>query len=64
MSALKNEYAETMSLNDAIKLALKTLTKAMDTTSPTSEKVRYGVWLLTDAVAVVVDDHAGDDSSR
>ncbi len=39
-TSLKSDYKEDLSLPDAVKLALKTLTKAMDTTSPTSEKVR------------------------
>lgn len=32
-----------MSLPDAVTLALKTLTKAMDTTAPTSEKLEVAV---------------------
>ena len=38
-SSLKNEYREDLTLKEAIQLATKTLTKAMDTTSPSSEKV-------------------------
>ena len=39
-----------MSLADAVTLALKTLTKAMDTTAPTSEKLEVAV-LVRDAVS-------------
>lgn len=38
-SSLKNEYREDLKLKEAIHLATKTLTKAMDTTAPSSEKV-------------------------
>jgi len=39
-----------MSLADAVSLALKTLTKAMDTTAPTSEKLEVAV-LTRDAAS-------------
>ena len=39
MAALKADYAESMSLPDAVRLALRVLTKAMDATAPSAEKV-------------------------
>jgi len=38
-STLKAEYKDGMDIDEALKLAVKTLTKTMDTTSPSSEKV-------------------------
>lgn len=51
-TSLKAEYKEDMPLADAVTLALKTLTKAMDTTAPSSEKVEVAV-LTRDAVTGV-----------
>ncbi len=42
-ATLKAEYKADMGLGDGVTLALKTLTKAMDTTSPSSEKVEVAV---------------------
>ena len=49
-ATLKADYKADMSLADAVVLALKTLTKAMDTTAPTSEKVEVAV-LTRDAAS-------------
>jgi hypothetical protein len=49
-STLKSEYKEDLSWSDALKLSVKTLIKAMDTTAPSSEKLelqtlqRYEMW--------------------
>jgi len=47
-SVLKQEYSEEMSLEDAIKLALKVLTKTMDTTTPSSDTVEIATMKLVD----------------
>lgn len=39
VASLKSDYSEDLTLSDATKLALKVLTKAMDTTAPTADKV-------------------------
>lgn len=40
-SLLKTEYKENLSIDEALELAVKVLTKSMDTTSPTSEKMEF-----------------------
>eukprot|EP00743_Colponemidia_sp_Colp-15_P000301 GILK01000351.1.p1 GENE.GILK01000351.1~~GILK01000351.1.p1 ORF type:complete len:264 (-),score=44.82 GILK01000351.1:75-749(-) len=40
-SILKSDYKEDCSLNDALHLALKVLSKTMDTTTPTAEKLEF-----------------------
>jgi hypothetical protein len=45
VATLRSDFSETLSLPDAAKLALRVLTKAMDTTAPSAEKVE--VMLLT-----------------
>jgi 20S proteasome subunit alpha 3 len=54
MSSLKNEYKEELSLPAAVRLGLKTLTKAMDTTAPTSDKVEVAVLTRDDKAKTVV----------
>jgi len=40
-SILKNDWKEEMNLDDALMLAVKVLSKTMDTTSPTPEKLEF-----------------------
>jgi 20S proteasome subunit alpha 3 len=40
-SLLKNEYEETLSVDDALKLAVKVMGKTMDTTVPSAEKLEF-----------------------
>jgi 20S proteasome subunit alpha 3 len=49
-ATLKADYRADLSLGEGVALALKTLTKAMDTTSPSSEKVEVAV-LTRDAAS-------------
>lgn len=51
-STLKAEYKDGMDLEEGLKLAVKTLTKTMDTTSPTSEKVELATLKLVDGKVV------------
>jgi 20S proteasome alpha/beta subunit len=53
MTTLKADYKPELSLADATTLALKTLTKAMDTTAPSSEKVEVAL-LTRDAATGVL----------
>ncbi len=55
-ATLKGEYKVDISLEAAAELALKTLTKAMDTTAPSSEKVEVAV-LTRDATGALVQRH-------
>lgn len=52
-ATLKAEYKADFSLTAAAELALKTLTKAMDTTAPSSEKVEVAVLTRDGAGALV-----------
>jgi hypothetical protein len=52
-ATLKAEYKADFSLTAAAELALKTLTKAMDTTAPSSEKVEVAVLTRDSAGALV-----------
>ena len=52
-ATLKAEYKADFSLTAAAELALKTLTKAMDTTAPSSEKVEVAVLTRNDAGALI-----------
>mmetsp|Transcript_180223 Transcript_180223/g.438495 ORF Transcript_180223/g.438495 Transcript_180223/m.438495 type:complete len:251 (-) Transcript_180223:43-795(-) len=45
-STLKSEYKDGMDLDETLKLAVKTLTKTMDTTAPSSEKVELATLSL------------------
>ncbi len=42
-SLLKSSYQEGMSLNEVLKLAVRVLTKSMDTTTPSPEKMEFTV---------------------
>ena len=42
-SILKTDYADGMSVDDALKLSVKVLGKTMDTTSPSAEKMEFTV---------------------
>lgn len=50
MGALKTEYREDLQLEEALRMALKVLTKAMDTTSPSAEKLEVAT-LVRDATS-------------
>jgi len=53
MGTLKTEFKEGGSLADATRLALKVLTKAMDTTSPSADKVELAVLARDEAAGAV-----------
>jgi 20S proteasome subunit alpha 3 len=42
-SILKTDYADGMSVEDALKLSVKVLGKTMDTTTPSAEKMEFTV---------------------
>merc|ERR1719379_3109356 len=42
-SLLKNDYAEDITIDNALELAVKVLAKTMDTTSPSVEKIEFSV---------------------
>jgi len=47
-SILKQDYTDTITLQEAVKLALKVLSKTMDTTSLSSEKLEFATLTLKD----------------
>lgn len=52
-STLKSEYKDGMDCDEALELAVKTLTKTMDTTTPTAEKVELATLKLGEDGKVV-----------
>jgi 20S proteasome subunit alpha 3 len=53
MASLKSDYKADLTLDAAVTLSLKTLTKAMDTTAQSSEKVEVAI-LTRDPVSGVL----------
>jgi len=51
-SILKDEYKESFSLREAQVLAIKVLSKTMDTTDPTADKVEFSTVTLVDGQVV------------
>ncbi|KAG5190287.1 proteasome subunit [Tribonema minus] len=58
-SLLKNDYAENMSMEDALQLAVKVLTKTMDSTAPSADKMELTtIQRVNDKVVYKVLDDA------
>lgn len=54
ISSLKTEYSEDLSLEDAKKLAVKVLTKALDTTHPTAERIELSILTRDEATGKMI----------
>jgi 20S proteasome alpha/beta subunit len=54
MGTLKTEYKEEGGLGEATRLALKVLTKAMDTTQPSADKVELATLVYDSATGAVL----------